>query len=398
MNRGLKILLPFVILLAGVGGVGLMYATAPEIEEKPPASVAPLVAVSPIESVRHQLVVHTQGTVSARTETDLVPQVSGKVVWVSPKLVSGGFFAEGETLLEIEALDYEVAVERARASLARAESEYARARKDLDRLQGLAKTGIASESQLDDAERGDRVTAATLREARAVLEQAENDLDRTKIRAPFTGRVRRESVDVGQFVNRGAPIANLYAIDRAEVRLPIADDELAFIDLPLLRRDGAEPASMPEVVLRADFAGVEHRWHGRVVRTEGEIDNRSRMVHVVASVDDPYGESAAAGPPLAVGLFVQAEILGRTVDDVVVAPRAAMRDRDHILVVDAKDRLRLRRAKVVRRERREIVLDTSTFEPGDRVVTSAIETAVDGMNVRPVPSGSDSAPSAVAEG
>lgn len=398
MNRAIQVIVPVAVLAAGAAGVAVMFATAPEIVEKRPERVAPLVAVAPIEVGRHQLVVRTQGTVSARTESDLVPQVSGKVVQVSPQFVSGGFFAQGDVLVEIEAIDYEVALERARAALARAESEYARASKDLARLRGLAKTGVASASQLDDAERGERVTAAGLREARAVLAAAENDLERTKLRAPFAGRVRRESVDVGQFVNRGAPVANLYAIDRAEVRLPIADEELAFIELPLLRRNGDAPQTLPEVTLRAEFAGERHQWRGRVVRTEGEIDPRSRMVHVVAAVDDPYGASAASGSPLAVGLFVEAEIFGRVLDGVVVAPRASMRDHEHILVADAGDRLRLRRVKMIRRERHEVVVEASTFEPGDRIVTSALETAIDGMEVRTVPSGGRKAAAGAAEG
>jgi RND family efflux transporter MFP subunit len=392
MKRGLKYILPVVVLLLGGGGVAIMFATAPEIVEKRPEPVAPLVAVTDVAVGRHQMIVRTQGAVSARTESDLVPQVSGRVFRVSPKFVSGGFFDEGEVLVEIEPIDYEVALERARAALARAESEYTRARKDLDRLRGLATKGIASASQLDDAERTEKVTAAGLREAQAVLEQAENDLERTRLRAPFAGRVRRESVDVGQFVSRGVPVANLYATDRAEVRLPIADGELAFIELPLMRRGGSDPEAFPEVVLRAEFAGLPHQWRGRVVRTEGEIDSRSRMVHVVAAVDDPYGESAAGGPPLAVGLFVEAEIFGRVVDGVVVAPRSAMRDREHILVVDAESRLRLRRADVIRRERHDIVLAASSFQPGDRIVTSAMETAIDGMQVRPVASGGTAAP------
>lgn len=392
MNRGLKYILPVVVLLAGVGSVAIMFATAPEIVEKRPEPVAPLVAVADVAVGRHQMIVRTQGAVSARTESDLVPQVSGKVVRVSPKFVSGGFFDEGEVLVEIETIDYEVALERARAALVRAESEYTRARKDLDRLRGLATKGIASASQLDDAERTEKVTGAGLREAQAVLEQAEHDLERTRLRAPFAGRVRRESVDVGQFVSRGVPVANLYATDRAEVRLPIADEELAFIELPLMRRGGSDADAFPEVVLRAEFAGLRHHWRGRVVRTEGEIDSRSRMVHVVAAVDDPYGESASGGPPLAVGLFVEAEIFGRVVDGVVVAPRSAMRDREHILVVDAENRLRLRRADVIRRERHDIVLAASSFQPGDRIVTSAMETAIDGMQVRPVASGGTAAP------
>jgi len=384
MKWGLKIILPFVALLAGVVGVAIMFATAPEIVEKPPEALVPVVAVIDVDPRRYELIVRTHGTVSARTESDLVPQVSGQVVSRSPQLVSGGFFEEGDILLEIEKVDYEVARERARANLARAESEQARARKELDRLRGLAGSGVASASQLDDVERNAAVTAAAAREARAALAQADRDLDRTSLRAPFTGRVRQAKVDVGQFVARGIAVATLYSIDRAEVRLPIADLELAFLELPSWQNLGFIDSGGPQVALRAKFGGVAHEWQARVVRTEGEIDARSRMINVVAEVDDPYGDRGDGRPPLAVGLFVEADIAGRSVENVVVAPRSAMRDHDHIVVVDAEDRLRLRRAEIVRRERADIVLEVSTFEPGDRIVTTALEAAVDGMKVRPV--------------
>jgi RND family efflux transporter MFP subunit len=385
MRTTLRVALPLLILAAGGVGAWVLLATAPKIEEKRPERVAPLIRVVEVEPQALQLRVHTTGTVSPRTESDLVPQVSGSVVWVSPSLTSGGFFDHGDVLLRIEPYDYEAALERARANLARAQSEHHRAKKELKRLRGLARTGVASESQLDDAERGERVGAATLREAEAMLGQAERDLQRTEIKAPFSGRVRDENVDVGQFVNRGAPIARIYAIDYAEVRLPIADDELAFIDLPLWRSGDEGERDGPEVVLRARFAGGDHEWTGRVVRTEGAIDARSRMINVVARVHDPYGREQANGStPLAVGLFVEAEILGKTLSNVILAPRAAVRDRDSMVVVDHRDLLRIRRVDVIRRGRRRVVIPADALEPGDRVVLSSLETAVDGMEVRPI--------------
>lgn len=386
MKAGMKFILPLVALGVGILGVVLLVVTTPELVEKPPEVITPVVTVIEAVPRSYELRVRTNGTVSARTESDLVPQVSGLVVWRSPQLVSGGFFEEGDVLLEIEKVDYEVGLERARATLARAESEQARARKELDRLRDLATRGVASASQLDDAERAAAVAVAGVREARAAVAQAERDLERTTLRAPYTGRARRASVDVGQVVNRGVAVATLYATDRAEVRLPIADQELAFLDLAAARA-GAEAGDNhagPVVVLRARFAGIEREWDARVVRTEGEIDPRSRMVNVVAEIDDPYGDAADGRSPLAVGLFVEAEIGGRTVDGVVVAPRAAMRDHHHIVVVDGEDRLRLRRAEVVRRERLEVVLAADTFTAGDRIVTTPLETVVDGMRVRPV--------------
>lgn len=386
MDQRLKWVLPFAAIGVGVAGAVLLFATAPKIEEQPPPVVLPLVTVIGVEPVRHQLHVRTHGTVSARTESDLVPQVAGLVVYRSPQLVSGGYFAAADVLLEIERVDYEVALERARALLSRALSDQVRSGKELTRVQGLKRQGVASDAQLDDAERAANVAAAGVREAQAAVAQAERDLTRTSLRAPFEGRVRRTNVDVGQFVNRGVPIATLYATDRAEVRLPVADAELAFLDLPR-RPDPTIDAKGPSVTLRATFAGVGHEWEARVVRTEGEIDPRSRMVHVVAEVKDPYGEHDGR-PPLAVGLFVEAEMEGRVLDDVVVVPRSAMRDTENAVVADAEDRLQLRRGTILRRERHQVVMRADSFQTGDRIVITGLESAVPGTKVRTTGGGS----------
>jgi RND family efflux transporter MFP subunit len=382
MHARAKLLLPVAVLLLGLLGALALMTTRSELETRPPEVPPPLVRVVSVQPEARQLSVITHGTVAPRTESDLLPEVSGPVVWVSSSLVSGGFFEAGEPLLRIDPRDYEVTLEQRRASLARAESEHKRARKELVRRRGLAEREIASASQLDDALNAERVAAAVLREARAALEQAERDLGRTEIKAPFAGRVREERVDVGQFVNRGAPIAKLYAVDYAEVRLPVPDDELAFLDLPLLYRGESADGDGPEVLLRARFAGSKHTWRGRIVRTEGEIDAKSRMVHVVARVDDPYGRTQdPSRPPLAVGLFVEAEILGKQAENVVVLPRAAMRDTDQVLVLDEESRLRFRRVDVLRTARNEVVV-RSGLAPGDKVCISPLETVVDGMRVR----------------
>jgi RND family efflux transporter MFP subunit len=328
------------------------------------------------------LVVRTHGSVLPRTESTLVPEVSGTLVWVSPSLVSGGFFEAGEPLLRVDARDYEVAVERAQAALARAKSEHGLARTELDRRRRLAQRDAASRAQLDAALNTERVTGAGKREAQALLEQAQRDLTRTEIAAPYAGRVREESVDAGQFVARGAPVARIYAVDRAEVRLPIPDHELAFLELPLMYRGESLEAPGPEVRLRASFAGGEHVWTGRVVRTEGEIDAHTRMVYAVAQVDDPYARGDDPDrPPLAVGLFVEAEIQGRAVRDAIVLPGSALRDTKRVLVVDEEDRLRFREVEVLRADRRQVVIG-SGLAAGERVCISPLEAVTDGMRVR----------------
>jgi len=380
----LKILLPIAVI--GVGALGglALFLTRPAVSRQTPEVPRPLVRVLEVELRDVQLTVRTHGTVAPRTESDLVPEVSGPVVWVSPVLVSGGSFEKGEPLLRVDPLDYEVGAERASAALERARSDHRRASRELARQRGLEKRKVASAAELDSAINNERVANAALREATASLRKAERDLERTEMRAPYAGRVREEKVDVGQFVNRGSSIGRIYAVDYAEVRLPIPDSQLAFIDLPLALRHDAPPDDAPRVTLRARFAGAEQEWEGRVVRTEGEIDPRSRMVHAVARIADPYG----AGPdgnraPLAVGLFVEAEIQGHLARGASVLPRSALRDGDQVWVVDAEDRLRFRDVDVLRAHGSEVVIRDG-LRQGERVCISPIQTVVDGMQVRAV--------------
>jgi RND family efflux transporter MFP subunit len=377
-----KLLLPLLVFFVGAGIALLIFRSGDRPVQEPKAPPAPLVRVLSVEPETVHLRVATHGTIAPRTESDLVSQVSGPVVWVSPSLVSGGFFEKGDTLLRVDARDYAVTLERARATLARRLSERELAAKELGRQRELEGRAAASEARLDAAENAERVSVAALREARALLDQADRDLVRTMIQAPFTGRVREKHADVGQFVNRGSRVARIYAIDYAEVRLPVPDDELAFVDLPLVYRGDVLDGEGPTVELSTQFAGQRHTWIGRVVRTEGEIDPRSRMVNAVARIENPYARSGSR-PPLAVGLFVEAEILGRVVEDVVVLPRIALHEGDRVHVVDETDALRLREVDVLRRET-ERVLIRAGLDSGERVSVSPLAVAMEGMRVRPV--------------
>jgi len=374
------------IVTLGILGLGVLLSAVmvwlrPRAELVAPAAVAPLVRIQSVARAPIEFVVRGHGTVVPRTETELVAQVDGVVVWVAPEFVAGGFFAKGDPLLRIEPVDYEAALESARAGLARAKSELARARKERVRQQRLADRSIAAESRIDDADNAFAVAEAGLREAQARLTRARLDLERTEIRAPYDGRVRMESVDIGRFVTRGAGVGTVYAVDYAEVRLPVPDRELSFLDLPLGFHAGHEGEG-PAVRLTAEFAGRAHTWEGRIVRTEGEIDPRSRTVNVVARVEDPYGRnSQGGGVPLAVGLFVEAEIRGREIAAAIVLPRAALREGDRVLVLDDESRLRFRSVDVLRVQRDEVVIGEG-LRDGERVCVSPLPAPVDGMSVR----------------
>ena len=380
---GKKIWVPLLIGALSVLGAFVIVATAPSIEYKEPERAIPTVRTIPARPTTLRYRVRTQGTVTPRSEADLVPEISGRVVWIAPSLAPGGFFEAGEPLLRLERRDFELAVKRQRAAVKRAASELDFAASELRRRQGLSDAGVASPSQLGEARRAASVAEANLIDARAALEQAERDLERTEIVAPFDGRVREERVDVGQFVARGNAIAKIYATDFAEVRLPVPDHQLAYLDLPAPRRvEADEMGDGPEVILSSIFAGRLHEWRGRIVRTEGEIDARSRMVNVVARVEEPY-RADGGRPPLAVGLFVEAEILGPEARDVIVVPRYAMRGESRILIVDADDRLRTRQVEVLRIDRDDVLVQGPLGE-GERICVSPIQVVVEGMAVRAV--------------
>ena len=348
-----KVLLPVVILLiAGIGTVALVRSKE-KPETRPPEAVVPVVRTMTVRTSDVALVVKSQGTVSPRTESVLIPEVSGRIIEVARSFVSGGFFEEGDVLVRVDAHDYEQALIRARAQVTQAELGVALQEAEADVAQeewqeiGVGDAGPLNlrEPQLADAR-------ARLEAARAGLETARRDLERTTIVAPYAGRIRTKQVDVGQYVTRGAPLATIYSVDVAEIRLPLPDADLAYIDLPLVYRGESETARGPAVTLRAHFAGREFQWQGRIVRTEGEIDPRSRMVHAVAQVVDPYGLNQEGRPPLAAGLFVEAEIQGVTVEDVVVIPRSALREGDRVLVLDDENRIRLRATSSISVRRR----------------------------------------------
>ena len=375
----MKRLLPLVVLLAGFGAAAFLLLTGPSVQLQATQSVAPLVRVMIAEPKTQQFTVRTHGSIVPRTESELIPEVDGRVIEMSPQLVSGGFFAKGDLLLRIDPLDYDVALQQARAGLARAQSDLSNARKNHLRQEDLIRRGAISDAQRDDALNRVTIAEATLDEAKAILSRARRDRARTTLVAPYDGRVRSERVDIGQFVKRGTAIGVIYAVDFAEVRLPIHDQELAYLDLPLNQAVQSTKA-LALVTLTAEFAGTKHEWRGEVVRTEGELDPNTRMVHVVARVPNPYagGDDQA---PLAVGLFVDAQIHGDVLANVTVLPRSALRKDDQVLLVDANNQLRSRAVEVLRLADDEVYIGEG-LTSGDRVCISALQSTKEGMLVR----------------
>jgi RND family efflux transporter MFP subunit len=377
MKLGPKALLPAAVLVGSLALSVALVVARPVPEAQGALEHRPVVAVVPAAPGAFRMLVRAQGTVEPRTENELVAEVGGRLAWVSPALETGSFFAAGEVLARIEPADYEIAAERARAALERTRSQRKLAEASLARSRALREAGAASEAAHEQAESVAAIAAANQREAEAALRQAELELARTELRVPFAGRVREKKADVGQHVARGAPLASVFAVDWAELRLPIQSDEFAFLDLP---RAPAAVDAGPVVRLSGHYAGRRHTWSGRVVRAEGALDPRTRLVHVVARVEDPYGLVSGL-PPLEVGLFVEAEIEGREVPGVVRLPRGALRGDGEVVVVGPDATLRTRRIEVLRIDG-ETLFVAGGLAAGDRVVARVPSTFVEGMKVR----------------
>ena len=373
-----KLIIPALVIIASILGAVTLMATSPQLEPNVPAPVPPTVRVVDIEPKSIQMTVQSQGTVAPNTESELIPEVSGRVIWMSKSLVNGGYFEKGAVLLRLDDEDHRSSLQRAKATLTRAEAEYQHARFEYQRMQSLEDRQLASRSQIENALRASRVTEAALQDAQASYAQAVRDLERTQVKAPFTGLVRRESVDIGQLVGRGSAVATIYAGDQAEVRLPIADRQLAFLNLPVGQRGELPFEQQPNVRLSAEYAGQKLEWNGKIVRTEAQIDTSSRMVHVIARVTN---EDQVA--PLSVGLFVNADIEGLLVDDIVVLPRNALRTGNRVLVVDDDNKLRFREIETLRFYQDDVLIKAG-LQPGERVCISPMQTPIEGMTVNPV--------------
>ncbi len=382
MKEKKKFILPILVIFVSILGAIVIVASRPEVKPLPPEVSRKIIRAQKVYKQSVQMVVKSQGTVVPRTESVLVSQAAGLIIDVSPSFVVGGFFEKGDILVSLDPRDYEFALTQAKHQVAQTElsleiegQEAKIAKEEWHRLNdGQAPPLVAREPQVNQAR-------AAFEAAKAGMMQAQLNLERTQIRAPFSGRVRTKNVDFGQYVTPGLAVATIYAVDYVEVRLPIPDEELAYVDIPLDFRGVKSNHKGPVVILKTRFAGEEHEWHGYITRIEGEIDARSRMIHAVARIENPYSKKPnSIRPPLTVGMFVYAEIEGKYMDDLYTIPRVALRGNSQVLIVDTDERLRFRNVEPFRIDS-EIVYIRSGLEDGEQICISPLQAVVDGMPV-----------------
>lgn len=380
MSKFFKYVLPLALIVLSLVVVVVMVAIAKgkRPERKDLGAQAMVVDVIPARVESLNFSVSSQGAVNPRTQTTLVAEVSGQIVSVSGNFIAGGFFREGEVLLQIDPSDYETALLAAQAALAARKAQLAdqkaRSEQAMKDWINLGRKGEPSDLTLRKPQLAE--AQAAVQAAEAELKRAERNLERTRIKVPYDGLVRSKSVDIGQFVSPGTPLGVTFAVDYAEIRLPLSSGDMAFLDLPSATR--LDRAHRVPVKLTSETRDDSRQWQGEIVRTEGVVDDRSRVVYAVAEVIDPYGVlGLSKQDELRMGTFVRASIQGLRADEVVVLPRSVLQNGNTVLVANASDRLEIRQVEVVRAEPRYIYI-SGGLEGGERVVTTSLDAPIPG--------------------
>ncbi|MBC7769887.1 MAG: efflux RND transporter periplasmic adaptor subunit [Phycisphaerales bacterium] len=381
IGRVLAFAAPVVVLVGVVALMFLMFATADQAEEKGDAPHPPAVQFAVAHSRPTTISLNVQGEARPRVEATLAAQVTGRMVWASPKFVDGGSFAEGEVMARVDAADYQLAVVRARAQVAqsqealtREEAESELARQDWQALgRGEAPPLAVREPQLAQAR-------AQLAASQAALRSAELDLSRASIRAPFTGRVRERRANVGDYVGPGTPVAVMFATDTMEIRVPLTDADLGSMRIPVGFTASAANAG-PAAHVTSVTGGRLYTWEGRLVRTEASVDARTRLVYGIVEVRDPFSSRHAA--PLAPGMFVQARLEGSSRETLVAAPRSALKRNEFVYVVTAENTIDVREVRAAQTTADEVLFREGVAD-GERVVVSVLTSPRQGMAVTPI--------------
>jgi RND family efflux transporter MFP subunit len=380
VTRLLKFFLPLLVLILAAFlfmQMGKLKPT-PETKSEAPRAAPVVTAIARQQNVT--LSVQTQGEVRPRTEINLAAQVGGKIASVSPSFLDGGQFKKGQVLIRIESADYDLRVTQAQANVAQAETVLTRelseadiARQDWEDLgDGAASALTLRQPQVAEAR-------ARLAANMAALDEAKLQQKRTIIRAPFNGRVREKLVSAGEYITPGQQLGRIYAINIMDVKLPLTDLDLAKIGLGIGFNQSADTPG-PEVILSATVAGEPQEWRGVITRTDSGYDSSTRVLFAYAEVADPYGEGANNGTPLASGLFVNARIVGRSVENSVVVPRNALRGTDTIYIANDDNTLSIRPVRVASSERDQVVI-VNGLSPGEAVITSPVRSVAEGMRI-----------------
>jgi|TARA_R110001592_G_scaffold193571_7_gene440774 RND family efflux transporter MFP subunit len=375
VTRKKQIIIPIAILIIGILlFFGFSSMKSPP-EEKAEVDNTPIVAVEEVHVAPMNLTVKSYGVVQPKYETELVAQISGEVVELADVFVRGGFVAKNQLLARIDPNDYQAALIDAEATMASA-----RASLEKERAQGQVAEQewkrITDTSPTELSLRKPQLAQelANVKSAQASVLRAKRNLERTEIRAPYDAMIESRMIGLGSFVGTGTKVGKLLGTGVAEVRLPVADDQLQFL---------ASQGENAQVNLLGTFAGENITWSAKIARSEGVVDNKSRMTYLVAEVKDPYGlksqKNVNKHNPIRFGSYVKAEIFGISLNRAALLPRYLVSN-NRVAILDADSTLHYADIIIARQEGSNVIV-TDGLKEGDQLIVSALDYPVDGMKL-----------------
>lgn len=383
MLKAKKILLPLGIIALGLMVFIIAGKMAPKAKKKSIDIKPPLVEVIEVESRDVVFEIESQGSITPRTETTLVSEVSGVIKKVSNKFVVGGFFKKGELLLEIDPINYEVALLQSQAKLdganAKLVEEEARSQQAKKEWQltgrALSKAPILAlrQPQLQQAKADVKAMAADVKSAQIKLA-------RTKILAPYDAMLKAKMVDIGQYVSIGSQLVKTFAIDYVEVRLPIKSDDLDYINIPII---GNSDQQGSPVELSIVHGGELKKWDTFISRSEGYVDASSRVNYVVAQINDPYGFLSKNNNQqiIPIGSFVKAKIYSEKKSHIMALPVKAVIRREDVYLLDQDKKLVIKKIKILRSDADNIYLSEGELDNGSQIIITKLATPINGMQL-----------------
>ena len=376
----LRVLPPVGILLAS-GYAYSVLSVKPEESKRGKAAARKIrTRVAELEVGSYRVRVKTNGTVLPHNHVTLSADVAGNVVSVKAAMEVGSYFSEGDVLVEIDDRDYRAALATARAQQKVALATQRQATSAMSRLERLRTRSAVSEVDVEDAQAVLTRAEGELERIATQIEQAERDLERTKVIAPFDGRVEIKLVGIGQRVATGTPLASVFAVDFAEVRLPLARRDLRFLSLPEKSSDLPVAVELRDAIDESS----DTTWAAKIVRTEGTLDADSLELFAIARIDDPFGLKSGKSP-LRVGQPVVASIEGEVLQGVVLIPRGAVRQLDQVHLVSDELTLNSMTIEPVWSDDEHIVIRDPSIATGDLLATTRLVYAPEGSEVEIIP-------------
>ena len=376
----IKYLKPLLIIGISTIIASVLYILG-QISPEPIQEQAPIdVNVQILTPIDYQIKIKSTGTTTPITQTVLTSEVGGEVIYRSKKFSEGSSVISGEILAKIDDTDLQLQYKNALLQLASAEVQFAVQQAEAEIAQeaweqvgkGTAKDLTAKKPQLKQAK-------AALEVAKAQVQSAEKKLNKTEITAPYTGRIQNINIDLGSTIIPGQPVGSMYTSNEIEVTLSVKDSDLQFLDIPM---DGRKlnPNQKSIVIIKSIYRGEMQEWAGNLERVDGVIDPMTRMIKLIANFKNNFIEETK--PILPIGLFVEAEINGKQLEDIFMIPNTALTPNNELLVLNQNDALEIRKVKVITRMKNYILVKEG-IKAGERVVVSKLSIITNGMLVNP---------------